>query len=474
MAVTKIKALRTTLGAAINYIINPDKTQNGCLTDSFGCAVETADLEMWATAQNGRKVGNRVGYHLMQSFSPDDEITPQKALEIGMEFAKKVTGGRCEFVVSTHVDRDHIHNHIIFNATNFVDYKKYHYNRNERNRIRSISDKLCRDNNLSVIETPSGVRGKSWHENEKDKSGESWKQRLKQTIDEMIKKAESFDEFIGLMELEGYEVKRGKHISFRAPGQERFTRAKRIGEDYTEEAITARIQNKEQTKSQKQEIPHGETKKNKPSYTKDTSKINLVIDISKNMKAQQSPAYERALEKVNLDTLVKTMNFLIDHNIKTVEDLQIYTDGKMAEYELLGKDLKDIDDKLLKLSEKIKFTQNYNKYKKIYQASKTAADKEEFYKRYEKEIVSFRASLLYFKRAEINPETIALKDLFEEYKNIKDEKFTEQKIFSEMKKEQKELWTIVTNIEKSLDIKIREKEENEKNEKRRTDKNVER
>lgn len=207
MAVTKIKALKATLGAAINYIVNPDKTQNGCLTSSFGCAVETADLEMWATAQNGRKVGSRVGYHLMQSFSPEDKITPQKALEIGMEFAKKVTGGRFEFVVSTHIDRGHIHNHIIFNATNFVDYKKYHYNRNERNRIRSISDKLCRDNNLSVIETPSNVKGKSWYENEKDKSGESWKQRLKQTIDEMIEKAESFDEFIGLMELEGYEVK---------------------------------------------------------------------------------------------------------------------------------------------------------------------------------------------------------------------------------------------------------------------------
>ena len=127
MAITKIKALKTTLDKAINYIINPEKTEDGQLVYSFGCSVGTADVEMVLTAKKGSHRGNRIAYHLIQSFSSEDNLTPAQALEIGKEFAQKVTNGKYEFVVSTHADGDNLHNHIIFNATNFVDYKKYHY-----------------------------------------------------------------------------------------------------------------------------------------------------------------------------------------------------------------------------------------------------------------------------------------------------------------------------------------------------------
>lgn len=151
MATSKIKTIKKTLKKAIDYITNPDKTEDGTLIYSHGCSVETADLEMELTAKQGTGRGDRIAYHIIQSFSPDDDITPEKAQELGIEFSRQVTGGKYEFAIATHVDRNHIHNHIIFNAVDYVNHRKYHSDEKDKYRIRDINDEICKANNLSVL-----------------------------------------------------------------------------------------------------------------------------------------------------------------------------------------------------------------------------------------------------------------------------------------------------------------------------------
>lgn len=484
MAITKIKAIKNTLKKAIEYIANPDKTVDGTLVYSFGCSTNTADLEMALTAKQGSGNGNRIAYHIIQSFAPDDPVTPEKAFGIGKEFASKITNGRYEFVLTTHTDRNHIHNHIILNAVDFVEHKKYHYNMKEKYRIRSINDMLCKENNLSVIEKFSGRYGKSKYEYEKSKANESWKDKLCVAIDAAIKEAQSFDNFLEIMELEGYEIKRGKHIAFKAPGQERVTRSKRLGENYTEDAIRQRIENKENTIIIDSSTSHETAKdikpiniespvSSKPSQSKkkpfQQKRINLLVDIDKNLKAQQSMGYQQALVRNNINTLNRTMNFLIEHNLKTTEDYTGYADGIRAEYRLNLKSIKKIDDRLLDLSEKIKFTQNYKKYRSVYLESQKRKQNTEFYHEHEDEIVLYKASEIYFERKQLDPKSMNLHDLFEEYKSLKQEKSEIIKLNNPLKKSINELEIIEKNIATALDVELYKNSSTQKDDKMAND-----
>lgn len=450
MAISKIKAIKSTPEKAIAYIMNPEKTEDGLLVSSFGCAPETAALEFQLTAKKGSQTGNRLAYHLMQSFAPEDDLSPQKAHELGMEFAKKVTGGKYEFVITTHVDKGHIHNHIIFNATSFVDRKKYHCGvwKWEKNRIMGINDKICKENNLSVIEKYSGRKGKGRHEYEQSKNASSWKDKLAKAIDAAVLKAADFDEFLSIMEMEGYEIKHGKHISFKLTwqGQERVTRAKTIGDAYTEEAIKERIANKDKEIEAHKSSSKQKTKTARPN----TSKINLLVDISKNMKAQESKGYERALQRSNLDNLVKSMNYLIRHNIVTPEDFSVYEAGIKADYDLTRKSIKKLESDLLDLSEKIKFTQDFKKNKSIYKQSLKENGNKEFYALHEEEILSYKTALVYFEKNHISPDELKLHDLFEKYRTTKEEKNKLQKEFMPLKNTYKEMNIVKKNIEDTL------------------------
>lgn len=258
--------------------------------------------------------------------------------------------------------------------------------------------------------------------------------------------------------MEGYEVKseKRKHIAFRAPGQEHFTRAKRIGDNYTEDAIRERIMNKGKEPSAGQRnIPENrihaapQKKQNKAIFSK---RINLLVDLSKNIKAKQSKGYEQALVRSNINTLVKTMNFLIEHQITTSDDFQVYADGKQAEYSLYRNDANKIEDRLLDLSEKIKFTQNYKKNAAVYYESKRAKNPAEFIKDNADQITLFKASQIYFERKHLNPRELNLSEMFEEYKKLKEEKIQLLKRSNSLKNETAELDRVMHNIEEALGI----------------------
>lgn len=255
MAIAKIHAIKSTVKKAIDYITNPDKTilpDGTQLVSSFGCATETADIEFNLTANlanelNGdySKTGgaNNLAYHMVQSFALEDnkKVTPEEIHELGKQFAERFLQGKHEYVIATHVDKGHIHNHIIFNATSHKDYKKFRSQPYKTvAKIREISDKICEENGLSVIQT-KGI-GKSYKEWQITKSGDiTWKDTIKNKIDEIIPKVNSFKEFVSQMKSAGFDVKQGKHISFKAPEQERYVRGKRIGENYTKDKIIERI-----------------------------------------------------------------------------------------------------------------------------------------------------------------------------------------------------------------------------------------
>ncbi len=220
MAVTKTHPIKSTLKAAIDYILNPEKTDGKLLASSFGCGLETADIEFAWTREAAGDRGTHLGRHLIQSFAVG-ETTPEEAHKIGMELAGAVLGGKYEFVLTTHVDKDHLHNHLIFNAVSFVDYKKYHSNKQSYHFIRRTSDRICKEHGLSVV-VPGQDKGKSYAEYTAEKQGTSYKAKLKTAIDTLIPQVKDFDELLRRLQEMGYEIKQGKYISFRAAGQERL------------------------------------------------------------------------------------------------------------------------------------------------------------------------------------------------------------------------------------------------------------
>lgn len=477
MATSKLKAIKSTLRKAIDYIVNPDKTDGGLLVYSHGCSVETADLEMELTARQGTGRGDRVAYHLIQSFSPDDEITPEKALQLGIEYARKVTGGKYEFVVSTHIDKEHIHNHIIFNSVDYVNHRKYHSDEKDKYRIRDINDEICQANNLSVLPKYEARRKVKYKNIHKEKNN-SWLQKNRDAIDRAIKESETFEDFLMNLEMEGYEIKQGKHINFRAPGQERGNRGKRIGDDYTEEAIRRRIANKDkepelQTENiSRKTNPGNRTKTKQQPLSKrgnfSSNRINLLVDISKNIKAQQSKAYEHALVRSNINTLVKTMNFLIEHKITTPEEFQIYADGKNAEYSLYREDVVKLEGEMLELSEKIKFTQNFKKNAHLYYESRRAKDPAAFAREHEDQFVLLKASEIYFKRKGLKPKELNLAEMFEQYQKMSVEKEELSRKQNSLKTEIRELEVVAENIEKAIGENMMESAESEKREETKT------
>ncbi len=477
MATSKLKVIKKTLRKAIDYIANPEKTKDGTLVYSHGCSVETADREMELTAKKGTGRGDRIAYHLIQSFAPDDDITPEKALELGIEFARRVTGGKYEFVVSTHIDKDHIHNHIIFNAVDYVSHRKYHSDEKDKYRIRDINDEICSANNLSVLPKYDGKRKVKYRNTYKEEKV-SWQKKLKSVIDDAIRNSDTLDEMLYALEMEGYEIKRGKYISFRAPGQERFTRAKTIGDNYSEDAIRERIAHKdkepellaEETEVTVLKVPKkkqtaSEVKGQVVSKQKGfpSKRINLLVDISQNIKAQQSKAYEHALVRSNINTLVKTMNFLISHKITTPEEFQTYAEAKNAEYSLFKKDIRKIESELMDLSEKIKFTQNYKKNAHVFYESRRAKDPAAYAREHEDQIVLFKASEIYFKRKQLNPKELNLAEMFERYRQLNAEKAELDKRSNSLKREIKELEVVAENIEKAVGEDLAGKEVNQKN-----------
>ena len=381
MAVTKTHPIKSTLKAAIDYICNPEKTDGKLLVSSYGCAAETADIEFAWTRRHAIDKGTNLGRHLIQAFQPG-EVTPEQAHEIGMELAKEILGGKYEFVLTTHIDKDHVHNHLIFNAVSFTDHKYYHSNKRSYHYIRRTSDRICKEHGLSVI-IPGQAKGKSYIEHQAAQAGTSYKAKLKAAIDRLIPASADFEDLLLRLQREGYEIKRGKYVSCRASDQERFTRMKTLGVDYTEEAITARIAGRSRPSRQPKQR---------------NGRISLLVDIQNNIKAQQSAGYRRWATIENLKRIADTSNFLTEHGIGSYEELLDRCEAASASVAQLKADLRDTGAKVDELTLKMKHVATYRQLKPIYDRYKASRDKEKFLRGHESEIILFEAAARECKR----------------------------------------------------------------------------
>ena len=437
MAVTKIKAIRGTLSKAIAYILNPEKTDEKLLVSSYGCASETAAREFeWTrkiAEQKGMNPVRIIARHVIQSFEIG-EVTPELAHEIGKQFADEILGGKYEYVLTTHIDKDHVHNHLIFNAVDFVNYHAYKSYKRIYYDMREVSDRLCKENGLSVI-PPSQNKGMGYKEYTEAKRGTSWKQKLKQTIDRLVITAKDYDDFLRLMQEAGYEIKTGKYISFRAEGQERFTRSKTIGENYTEERIKERIAGRTPRRSQRQTTPKG---------------ISLIGDIQERIRLIDSKGYEHKAKLTILKEAARTLNYLTENNLLQYADLEKKVEDIHSSYDRTGKELKGVEARLREVQPLIKNISNYQRLKPVYDAFQKAKDKPGFKAKHEAELVIFeaaRSTLLAMQGDEKLPSLKTLKaeqaQLFEEQERLYAER-------NRLKKEAKQIETIKSNVDTFL------------------------
>ena len=425
------------MSKAIAYILNPEKTDEKLLVSSYGCASETAAREFeWTrkiAEQKGMNPVRIIARHVIQSFEIG-EVTPELAHEIGKQFADEILGGKYEYVLTTHIDKDHVHNHLIFNAVDFVDYHAYKSYKRIYYDMREVSDRLCKENGLSVI-PPSQNKGMGYKEYTEAKRGTSWKQKLKQTIDRIVITAKDYDDFLRLMQEAGYEIKTGKYISFRAKGQERFTRSKTIGENYTEERIKERIAGRTPRRSQRQTTPKG---------------ISLIGDIQERIRLIDSRGYEYKAKLTILKEAARTLNYLTENSLLQYADLEKKVEDVHSSYDRTGKELKGVEARLREVQPIIKNISNYQRLKPVYDAFQKAKDKPSFKAKHEAELVIFEAARSTLLAMQGDEKLPSLKTLQAEQQRLLEE---QQRLYDErakLKKEVKQIETIKSNVDTFL------------------------
>ena len=425
------------MSKAIAYILNPEKTDEKLLVSSYGCASETAAREFeWTrkiAEQKGMNPVRIIARHVIQSFEIG-EVTPELAHEIGKQFADEILGGKYEYVLTTHIDKDHVHNHLIFNAVDFVNYHAYKSYKRIYYDMREVSDRLCKENGLSVI-PPSQNKGMGYKEYTEAKRGTSWKQKLKQTIDRLVITAKDYDDFLRLMQEAGYEIKTGKYISFRAEAQERFTRSKTIGENYTEERIKERIAGRTPRRSRKQTAPKG---------------ISLIGDIQERIRLIDSKGYEYKAKLTILKEAARTLNYLTENNLLQYADLERKVEDVHSSYDRTGKELKGVEARLREVQPLIKNISNYQRLKPVYDAFQKAKDKPGFKAKHEAELVIFEAARSTLLAMQGDEKLPSLKTLQAEQAQLFEE---QERLYAErnrLKKEVKQIETIKSNVDTFL------------------------
>ena len=429
MAITKIHPIKVNLKKALDYIENPDKTDDKMFVSSYGCSYETADIEFQMLLDQAFKKGNNLAHHLIQAFEPG-ETTPEQVHEIGRQLADEVLGGKYPYVITTHIDKGHLHNHIIFCAVDMANQRKYISNKQSYAYIRRTSDRLCRENGLSVVK-PGKDKGKSYAEWDAQRKGKSWKAKLKIAIDAAIPQARDFDGLLRLMEAQGYEIKHGKFISFRTPGQERFTRCKTLGEDYTEERSTQRIRGIA--------IDRGPRRRS-------AGEISLRIALEDSIKAQQSAGYARWAKVHNLKQAAKALNFLTEHQIESYEGLESRLNEISAANDEAAAALKAVERRLGDMALLIKHISTYKQLRPVALELRQAKDKAAFRREHESQLILYEAAAKALKEAGVKklPNLYALKT---EYKKLDGERERLSEQYNEVKKELKEYGIIKQNVD---------------------------
>ena len=457
MAISKIKPRHASEGRSIaavlkdqlDYDKNPEKTKGGLLVSSYQCSADTAWQEFTVSKQIYEATTGRrrdpdedvISYLLIQSFRPG-EITPEEANRLGYQLALEFTGGQHQFIVATHIDKHHIHCHIEFNSTTLDCTHKFNNYWNTYKTIRQINDRLCQEHKLSVIKEPK-EKGKHYAEWANEKRGSSWKAKLRRTIDRVLPTVSSYEEFLAAMRREGYEIQTTRNIlSFRlsGEGQERFTRTRTLGTDYTEEALKSRI-------GQPQKRPRRRT-----AQLQKNGRINLLLDIQSRLQGR-GPGYERWLKIHNLKEAARTLNYLTEHDITEYDVLAAQAASTASEFEKVSASIKQYEHRIEQVAALKTHIINYAKTHDTYVAYRKASPREKaaFRSAHEADLLLHEAA----KRAFNDLGTKKLptvKILQAEYADLLAKKKTAYEDFKRLRKESQELQTVKANVDALLRI----------------------
>ena len=399
MATTRIFALHINKGKTIaqtitdrtDYAENPDKTRKGELVTGYQCDPHVADAEFLLSKHKylditGRDQGKHdvLAYHIRQAFKPG-EITPELANKLGYELAMRFTRGRHAFIVATHIDRKHVHNHIIFNSTTLDCTRKFDDPKRSGKIIRRISDQICAENGLFIVENPKPSRGHygTWLGDDKPLSH---RERLKQAIDAVLaQKPADFAEFLKLLQAAGYEVKhRGNRYSFRGDGKG-FLCLRSLKGDYTEDAIHEII-------SGKRTAPQRRTN----AVSDQPRKVNLFIDIQNSIKAQNSPGYAQWSKIFNLKAAASTLIFLQENGLDDIDKLREKAQQAKDDFNHINTRVHGIDARLKDITALQKHIGIYSKTRNVYAAYRKAGYSKKYLAEHGDDIAAHKAAKQYF------------------------------------------------------------------------------
>ena len=419
MAVTKIHPIEKTLCLALNYITNEDKTDEKILISSFGCNPKMAHLEFEQTKRECNSKAKILARHLIQAFAPG-ETTPEQAHQVGLELCKRVLQGKYEYVLTTHIDKGHLHNHIIFNNVSFESGKAYQSNKRSYHQIRTVSDELCKENGLSVIDehykkfkNRYSTNGKSYMEYSEFKRGSSWKNKLQLAIDKAILKSNTYEEFLKIMEEFGYEIKIGKYLSFRHKDKKdtgRFTRAKAsvLGEDYTKERIKERIEDPNKQHIYVNQECHYE----KRSY----KKMNIIVDIKNNKKVKSSKGYEVWADKHNMKTMASSLNEMRRYGINSYEGLDLRLKELASDRQKILDQIKQTEKEMQSIYSAIENKNTLYKNQLIYDMYLENKKDAVLYEEYKPQIIAYEIALKELKNS--GYQTSDIKFLADKYSTL--------------------------------------------------------
>ena len=439
-------AIRTVIG----YVSNPKKTHQGELVTGFGCNPETADGEFLLMkreyiAQTGRlrRKDDVIAYHLRQSFMPG-EITPEEANRIGCELAKRFTHGQHAYVVATHEDRRHVHSHIIISAVNLDCDRKFRNFWGSSKAIRRLSDTLCIQNGLSIIEQPKG-HSKSYNKWLGNEAKTSQRDGLREALDAVLaRQPKDFEELLTMLQRGGWEVKRGKRISLKGKGQERFKRLDSLGEDYSEAALRAIIA------GEKEHHPR-EKKTVQPMR-----QVNLLVDIQAKLQAGKGAGYERWAKVFNIKQMAQTLNYLSENNLMNIEDLTAKTDAAIARVHELQVTIRETEKRMAELHALKGHIINYVKTREVYAAYRMAGYSKKFVAEHEQEIKLHQAAKEAF--SALGTQKIPkVKEIQAEYDALREKKKQAYAAYHQAQDEMRQLLTVRANVERILGVEEKEK-----------------
>ena len=466
MATTRLIAMHRNKGKSIascladrtDYAINPDKTNDGEYISSYECDPKTVQGEFLLSKRiysdiTGREQANDViAYQIRQSFKPG-EVTPELANKIGYKLGMKFTKGNHAFIVATHIDKYHIHNHIIYNSTSLDCTKKFRDFLGSGKAVRKISDRLCLENDLSIIENPKRGRNHygKWLG---DKKSITHSQKLRDTIDEILsKKSSDFDDFLLQMEQAGYSIKQGKYLAFKNKEQKKFIRLHSLGEGYLEEEI------KEIIKGKKPFINR------KKATEKSQTHVNLLVDIQAKLQAGKGAGYERWAKIFNLKQMAQTINFLTENNLLAYEDLEKKAQVSTDKFNQISAQIKDAENRMKEIGNLKIHIINYSKTRDIYTAYRKAGYSKKFYEEHTADLLLHKAAKAAFDEIE-GKKLPTVKALQTEYSVLLSEKKKTYAKYHSIKKEMKNILTAKANVDRLLGEDISEKEKEKHKEQR--------